>query len=63
MYNPRSRPFAVGLPQSSSSQEVAGCSSADANVHDSHMETVDPVEDMYNILEGSALIPFAEVKF
>ena len=26
-------------------------------------ESIDPVEDMYNILEGSALIPFLEVWF
>ncbi len=27
----------------------------------SDTESVDPVEDMYNILEGSAIIPFLEV--
>ena len=26
-------------------------------------ECVDPIEDVYNILEGSALVPFLEVNF
>ena len=29
----------------------------------SYEESVDPVEDMFNILEGSALVPFIEVCF
>ena len=32
-----------------------------SNAAELESESIDPVEDMYNILEGSALIPFIEV--
>ena len=38
------------------------CSPSTSCSSSSHLsETVDPVQDMYSVLEGSALIPFAEV--
>ena len=39
----------------------AAAAAAEALSQQDEIESVDPVEDMYNILEGSALIPFLEV--
>ena len=44
------------------SDTPSGMSSTDSTSATDTVSSVDPVEDMYNILEGSALIPFLEVK-
>jgi|SRR6218665_321977 len=52
----------ASLSSASSSSEQLTCDSPEG--YSGNMETIesiDPVTDMYNILEGSSLIPFAEV--
>jgi len=46
---------------SSSSSEQLTCDSPDSCSNAEHSHSVDPVTDVFNILEGSALVPFAEV--
>jgi len=42
--------------------DVAGCNGGNTSLAAiSSLDVVDPVTDVYNILEGSALIPFTEV--
>ena len=38
-----------------------GGAAATSSAVDENEESIDPIEDMYNILEGSALIPFIVV--